>query len=414
LLEAAIVYSFKKDDRTYFLYVDSVRRKSEYWLENEDRAGNMVEVSEKVYTWEEAVSLLEAHDWARYEYHKMDLSYADWIAGARAKSLEGQRLRPHNAQQRLLEILKRLERNETVKMKNAVDEFRVGNTQIQRDIKTINDFFYEHSNKHAEYVRAMEGYELNVNGDFFTIDDALIVLLLLYGTRGLNMQELKSISEKLIGHFSRAEQIKLREFFRSYLYHYQPVQQESLFELFYQCFQAISEKRVLTYTYTNNKGKTSVKEVLPVTITYHDSKFYLFARLKGRENDAPRVWQMDRIEDCLVTNERFRLSEADVNIGEYIRKSFNMYVGDPQKVRLRLKESNIPFLKRRFPEVSISPTSVNGWYDVDLEVNGLDGIKLWILQQGQFVEVIEPLELREKVKQDIAEMYQLYVEPLRI
>lgn len=412
MLGAAIVYSFKKSGRAYNLYADSVKRKNQYWLEIVDEDGT-IETSERVYSWDDAVKLLEEHDWARFESNNLDNSYADLIGKARSQSLGKKRRRPYKAQQRLLEILKRLESNETLIMKNATDEFGVGRAQIQRDIKTINEFF-EYSNKNAEYVRGKKGYELNVKGDFFTLDDALIVLLLLYGTRSLNKEEIKQFSKKMIGLFSQTEQIKLRTFFQSYLYHYQPVQEQDLFELFYVCFQAISAKRTLKFTYTNNRGDTKTHEVIPYTITYHDSKFYLFARLKGLEDDAPRAWQMDRIEDCVMTKQSFKLPPSDIRIGEYIQRSFNMYIGDPQNIKLKVKDSNITYLKRRFPEVTISPAMEESWFDVQLVVNGLAGIKLWILQQGQYVQVMEPIELREKVKQDIAEMYQMYFVPSEV
>lgn len=408
MLNAARVYSFKKNTQIITLFVDSVKGKDEYWLEIGNKDGELEE-SERVYSWNEAVGLLELHDWADYEYYKMDLSYADLIKEARGRSRTTLRKKKYNAQQRVLEILNRLERNETIIVKNAVDEFGVERTQIQRDMKALNEFFL-YKNKSADYKRGKKGYELNVNGDYFTIDDALIVLLLLYGTRALKKEELKSISGKVIGLFSRAEQMKLREFFRSYLYHYQPVQQESLFELFYAIFQAISRRRILKFTYTNNKGETKVHEVIPFTITYHDSKFYLFARLKGMEQDEPRPWLLDKIRNWEMTKQSFTLADSEINVGEYIKQSFNMFVGDLQRVRLLVKDSNIPYVKRRFPDVSINPSSEPGWQEVRLEVKGVEGIKLWILQQGQFVKVLEPQELREKVKQDIAEMYQMYFE----
>jgi hypothetical protein len=91
-----------------------------------------------------------------------------------------------------------------------------------------------------------------------------------------------------------------------------------------------------------------------------------------------------------------------------------MYVGDPMKVRLRLAPSNIEFLKRKFPEVSISRSQENQWYEAQLEVLGLMGIELWILQQGPSVELVEPPELRENLKNLIGQMYQLYFNPANV
>jgi predicted DNA-binding transcriptional regulator YafY len=402
VLEASKVYSFKKDNQTYTLYVDSVRRRNEYWLEIKYRDG-VIENTDRVNSWSEAVALLECHNWAAYEQDSMDLSFFDLILEAKGNNPA----RNYNAQQRLLEILKRLQGNEIIKVQNAEQEFDVGKHQIQRDIKAINEIFYQYSNKQVDYNRSQKGYGLNTTGDFFTIDDALIVLLFLFGTRALNKEELQTFSNKLIGLFSQAEQIKLRTFFQSYFYYYKPVQEQALFELFYTCFQAISEKRILKFTYTNNKGETKVHEVLPFTITYHDRKFYLHARVKGFEDQDPRAWLLDRIKDCNITNKKFTISES-FKVGDYIQKAVNMYGGELQKVKLKVRDSNIEFLKRNFPEVIITPSFDEQWFNVELEVLGFMGIKLWILQQGPCVEVLEPIELREEVKELIQEMHQIY------
>ncbi|MEH7273687.1 helix-turn-helix transcriptional regulator [Neobacillus vireti] len=185
---------------------------------------------------------------------------------------------------------------------------------------------------------------------------------------------MKGLSDKIINLFSKAEQIKLRELFQSYLFHYHPVQEQNLFELFYMCFQAISQKHILKFAYTNNAGQTNIREVVPLTISYHDRKFYLIARRKGYEDGNPSLWQMDRIEDCKITNQKFSWSPTDANVGEFLQQAFFMHSGDLQKVRLRVKESNIPYLKRQFPLASMTPTTNSEWIEVRLEVRGLAGI----------------------------------------
>jgi predicted DNA-binding transcriptional regulator YafY len=405
MLDASLVYSFIKGGKTYGLYVDSVRRRSEYWLEMKGRDGN-VEISDKVYTWDEAVTLLENHEWTKYENHKIDISFADMIAAAKSRN-SGEKVKEYNAQERVLEILKRLERNETIKMEEAKSEFEVVNATIQRDIELLRDF-YQHTNKEIDYVHAKKGYELNVKGDYFTIDDCLIILLFLYGSRALNKNELKVFSDKMIGLFSKSEQIKLREFFQSYLYYYKPIQEQNLFDLFYSCFQAISEKRLLTFTYTNNLGISKNREVVPYTISYHDGKFYLLARIRESENEAPRSWQMDRIKNLKISNKKFSSPPSNLKVGEYVQRAVNMYGGEVEKVRLKVAASNLEFLKRKFPEVSISPSDEADWYDVRLEVLGIMGIELWVLQQGPNVEVLEPIKLRNNVKKLVGQMHQMY------
>ncbi|MHC0037534.1 helix-turn-helix transcriptional regulator [Pseudoneobacillus sp. C159] len=375
-----------------------------YWLEVTSPNGK-IETTDKVHSWNGALALLEANQWSQYQLDHVEPVYFDLIFQARSKTT-GPR-KNFNAQQRLLEVYKRLERGETVVVKQATEEFDIGRVQIQRDVKAINEYL-EYSNKLVEYNRGEKGYRLNTKGDFFTIDDALFVLLLLYGSRTLNKDELKKFSGKMISLFSIEEQIKIREFFQSYLFHYEAVQEQNLFELFYTCFQSITEKRLLRFTYTNNRGETKTREVQPYTITYHDRKFYLLASKKDSENSKPFTWQLDRMEASEVLKQKF---SASINVGEYIHKAVEMHGGEPQKVRMKVRDTNIEYLKRNFPKAQVQPSAKGGWVDVQVEVLGYMGIKLWILKQGPHVEVVEPAQLREEVKQEIWAMYQIYAEP---
>jgi predicted DNA-binding transcriptional regulator YafY len=405
-LLAKTVCVFKKGNDVYSLYVDSVSKKGDYWLEIKNSNGS-IETTDKVYSWDGAVALLEANSWNDHELEKVDSAYFDFIS--KARSTNTVRRRNYNAQQRLLEILNRLQSGELVKMNQATETFNIGRVQIQRDVKAINEFL-EYSNKKIDYLPSEKGYKLNVKGDYFTIDDALFVLLLLYGTRTLNKEELKQFSGKMIGLFSKEEQIKIREFFQSYLFHYEAVQDQNLFELFYTCFQAITQKQMLRFTYTNNKGETKTREVVPYTITYHDRKFYLLARKKDSENAEPFSWQLDRMEDITILKQRVSSLQSNFNVGEYMHKAIEMHGGEPQKVRMLVRNTNIEYLKRNFPKASIRPSMKDNWFDVQVEVLGFLGIKLWIFKQGPNVEVLEPVVLREEVKAEILAMYQIYGE----
>lgn len=133
----------------------------------------------------------------------------------------------------------------------------------------------------------------------------------------------------------------------------------------------------------------------------------MLVALKGREDEGPKSWLMDKIKDYEITRQKASLPPG-LRIGEYIQKAVNMYNGEPQKVRLKVAASNIEFLKRKFPEVSISQSYHKEWYDVSLEVLGLQEIELWILQQGLCVEVLGPVELRENVKKLVGQMHEIY------
>ncbi|UYZ21737.1 helix-turn-helix transcriptional regulator [Mesobacillus jeotgali] len=406
-LDAVVVCRFLNENETYSLLVDSTQRRSVFWLEKKHGDEEAV-LSEMVHSWADAVRLLKENDCFAYETDFVDPLFFDDFAAARPSI--GRR-RKYSAQERILEISRRIQSNEIVTVEGVVKEFNINRATLQRDIKVIRGTL-EPYNKRVEYLRSEKGYGLNVDGDYFTIENALIMLMMLYGSRALNKEELKDISYKLTSLFSKTEQIKINEFFRSYLYHYKPVQEKPLLKLFETCFQAISNRRFVKFTYTNGRGEISVQEVIPVTITYHDRKFYLHA--KKKDSDQPKAFVIDRIEDCIITVKRFVTSGLPESIGDYIVKSAYMYSGKTVIVRMKVKETNIEFLMRNFPDAEVGPVLEGGWHNVQVEVNGLMGIKLWILQQGQHVEVLEPIDLREQVKLDVLEMHQLYFQPSKV
>ena len=49
----------------------------------------------------------------------------------------------------------------------------------------------------------------------------------------------------------------------------------------------------------------------------------------------------------------------------------------------------------------------NGRYVIEAEVYG-DGIKMWLLSQGSWVQVIAPDEFVVEMQAEIAQMYRLY------
>lgn len=85
-----------------------------------------------------------------------------------------------------------------------------------------------------------------------------------------------------------------------------------------------------------------------------------------------------------------------------------MFMGEPQVVRLRMNEGTLDYCKREFPNILRITKPINGSVEVEIQVNGDNGVILWILQQGENVEVLSPQNLREKVKKRIKKMYRIY------
>ncbi|MEH7119217.1 WYL domain-containing protein [Neobacillus vireti] len=82
--------------------------------------------------------------------------------------------------------------------------------------------------------------------------------------------------------------------------------------------------------------------------------------------------------------------------------------GPCHKVTLKISKHILEYLRRAFPIVHQTSTIQDEWMEVQVEVLGYDGIMFWILQQAELVEVLGPVELREKVREKITRMHGIY------
>lgn len=294
-------------------------------------------------------------------------------------------------------------------------EYGVSQEQLKRDIKYLRDIFEDEDagfNNTIEYNRKDNQYELIKGHKFLTYDQVMMILIIIYHTRSLCKNELENLSSKLIKTFSLNEQIKMRSFFNSYQFHYKPIQPTPILNHIQEIFKAIMEKRVLSFVY-RNRGESKQRKVIPYTITYQDGFLYVVAKKVDSDNVSPFYWRLDKVSNCSATNERFIVPHgADFfDVGDFVGRSFNMHTGNSQTVRLKVERGTELYLMRESPRVTIikdDPTET--FVMAEVEVFGDDGIMFWILKQQDRVEVLEPLALRNKVKEAIQRMIKVYEE----
>lgn len=87
--------------------------------------------------------------------------------------------------------------------------------------------------------------------------------------------------------------------------------------------------------------------------------------------------------------------------------TFNMFNGNPVLVRLKVANVTVEYIQRALPEARIISENTTHTL-MEVIVAGEEGILRWIFNQRQFVEVLSPQSLRERVKDSIKEMVKLY------
>ncbi|MCH6266910.1 helix-turn-helix transcriptional regulator [Neobacillus citreus] len=145
-------------------------------------------------------------------------------------------------------------------------------------------------------------------------------------------------------------------------------------------------------------------EVSPHALIWKNDYYYLIGILNGEEKF--RHFRVDRMRNVQCTEDFFL--KADINISDYINKSFNMYAGKEQWITLKFKQSLVNVMIDYFG-LGADMKKIDeefGWLRV--KANRSEGLVRWLLNWGSDVKVLEPQDLVEEIKAEIQKMNQTY------
>ena len=160
------------------------------------------------------------------------------------------------------------------------------------------------------------------------------------------------------------------------------------------CFQRVE----LTYRALSSRKKTR-RRAEPDYLFYQEGLWYLRAYCCLREEF--RTFALDRIIALTLLDEYFVPRKHSGE--EELALSFGSFLdGGPVEVVLRFDPEIRDYIQRRKWHASQKEEDLaDGRLEVRFRVNGWEGIRRWIYRWLPQVEVIEPAELREKIRADL-------------
>ncbi len=149
--------------------------------------------------------------------------------------------------------------------------------------------------------------------------------------------------------------------------------------------------------------------VSPYQMISTRGKYYLIGNFDGYENISH--YRLDRIKDVEILRENrrpmrdFRGYENGFDVAKYLAEHIYMYAGESEHVTFRTDEGMIDALVDTFGKDMRIRLGDKDEIIVTLKSNP-DAFFFWALQYGQNVEVLEPAELRERIRRTAYEMYK--------
>ena len=332
----------------------------------------------------------------------------------------------HSKNSRTLSIYIRLCAGKLINKAEEANRFGVDERSIQRDIYDIRAFLEDQKTERSTesreiiYDRVHKGFTMTgTDGSAMTNSEILAVSKILLESRAFSKKEMDSLLSKLVEGCVPLRNMKLvSDLIANEKYHYVELthpsyDRDSLWNL----GVAIRNHNLLEISY--HKGDTAdgcVKRMIePVGIVFSEYYFYLNAFLvekdaKGKyahKYSYPAVFRVDRIVKLREINEKFKVPyNGRFEEGEFRKRVQFMYSGELMRVKFRFYGGSAEAALDRLPTAKIMSKQPD-WYEIEAEVFG-KGIIMWLLSQGERVEVLSPDWLREEMKGKLEKMVERY------
>jgi predicted DNA-binding transcriptional regulator YafY len=178
--------------------------------------------------------------------------------------------------------------------------------------------------------------------------------------------------------------------------------------VFQKVTQALLENRVLELSYTSPTEKLStLRSVEPHHLQHYMGSWTMigFCRLRN----GWRRFMLSRMTELSLTNETFK-PHLKSEWANQVGGGFGIFQGSKLKqVMLRFSPFRAAWIKEQVWHPQQTRTEQpDGSLDLTFPVCEYHEVKMKILQFGGDVEVLEPLELRDEVREEIEKMGEVY------
>lgn len=293
---------------------------------------------------------------------------------------------------RLLNIYERLNKGEVVCKEELARNFGVSLKTIQRDIDDLRAYLTEAHFTEIEatikYDKAKNGYYLvRLEREWFTNEEVLALAKILLESRAFRKDELSELMKKLLMQTSDKDRKTVEDIIHGeYMSYIPPRHNKRLLSLVWNLSAIVKSHKIITFSYTRQDGKKSVKKVKPVAIMFSEFYFYLIAYMAEADKDFPIVFRIDRMEDIKETGEIFSVPYKDkFNDGEFRKRVQFMYTGELKTVTFEYS-GVLEAILDRIPTCKILKEE-KGVYTIRAEAYG-DGIYMWLRSQGDKVKIL--------------------------
>lgn len=292
---------------------------------------------------------------------------------------------------RLFRILYYILEKGKVTANELSEKFEVSVRTIYRDIDVIS------SAGIPIYATQGKGGGIEIADDFVLKKSLLSekeqeqILVALKGLEGINKQYENELLTKLSAFFK----IKNTNWIEVDFTNWQKDNEYD--ELFNDIKSAIINKNIISFKYFSSNEKETSREVKPIRLLFKGWDWYVYTFCLLRNEF--RYFKLSRIRDLKILDENFEDSYEDVVL---IKK---MEYKDTVHVKLKF-DRKVAF--RVYDEMGDIKEDEEGNLYAEIELPNDYNLYNYIFSFGESVEVLEPIEIRNNIRDMINKMSRIY------
>lgn len=301
---------------------------------------------------------------------------------------------------RLIGITMYLLNRNVVSARELAERFEVSVRTIVRDIEALSIAGIPISSS----TGASGGYEIldtfKLNKQITTMEDYLFIITALKGMcSAYDNKKVNTTLEKLLtaGHYKEEEQRVFIDFGVVSEGRYIPGFVREIEE-------AIHNKSIVEFDYTDSAGQKSHRAVEPLALNYRWYAWYLLAYCTCKKDY--RFFKLNRLMDLTVTDKTTNCEHG--NIPELLEKQWGNDTRRYIPVKLLCKaKARVPVME--YMKGKIVEERGNG--DFVMVTHVIENERIWLsmlLGFGDSVEVLEPREVIDMIKEKIFRIQNLY------
>ncbi|WP_244835011.1 WYL domain-containing protein [Clostridium sp. BJN0001] len=319
----------------------------------------------------------------------------------------------------LLYIYNRLFEGKIVKRQYVLDNFEIKERTFYRYIKDIRKFIEnpngELMGKEVVLDRSKGGYILRGKMEKdLSEKEVLAISKVLLESRGFVKTELEDMLYKLLENCISEDKDNIKKIIGNEFVNYvSPQHGKKILDKLWQISNAIKEQKIVSIGYykVGIDGKLqkeiSRRNVYPQGLLFSEYYFYLIAFIEGRKYEYPAIYRVDRIEDLSISDKKYKVEYSKrFKDGEFRKLIQFMQTGELERVKFKFTGKSIEAVLDRLPNAKVVKEK-EGEYIVEAKLFG-KGIKMWLLSQGDSIEVLGSDKLREEMIQTIENMRKKY------